>query len=208
MINAHDLREMTAFVKNEPGVIEGVKAELISAALMGEDSTILYGVSAEYVTPLKLYLESCEYDVIVSEPDANSHSVNMIVSWKVKDETPPTEESSEDTLKKWPVEFSISSEELLVKFELGKNRQHATLPAITLTPTCLSDRFQSGWTVSGEVNGDAGYFWVNEFHAKHPKYGRVYGNLEKTVYYTSDEGLEDFINTYKVCIEFWDYGDI
>jgi hypothetical protein len=123
-------------------------------------------------------------------------------------DTPQTEEIPEDTLKKWPVGFSISSEELLAKFELGKNRQHSTLPAITLTPTCLSDRFQSGWTVSGEVNGDAGYFWVNEFHAKHPKYGRVYGNLEKTVYYTSDEGLEDFINTYKVCIEFWDYGDI
>lgn len=132
----------------------------------------------------------------------------MLLIWKSKDETPPTEEIPEDSLKKWPVEFSISSEELLAKFELGKNRQHATLPAITLTPTCLSDRFQSGWTVSGEVNGDAGYFWVNEFHAKHPKYGRVYGNLEKTVYYTSDEGLEDFINTYKGCIEFWDYGDI
>lgn len=43
MINAHDLREMAAFVKNEPGVIEGVKAELTSAALTGEDSTILNG---------------------------------------------------------------------------------------------------------------------------------------------------------------------
>ena len=208
MINAHDLREMVAFVKSEPQVIKSVEGELVAAATSGEDSAILNRVAAEYVKPLKLYLESREYDVVVSDLDIIDDSVDMVVSWKVKDETPPTEESPEDTLKKWPVEFSISSEELLAKFELGKNRQHATLPAITLTPTCLSDRLQSGWTVSGEVNGDAGYFWVNEFHAKHPKYGRVYGNLEKTVYYTSDEGLEDFINTYKVCIEFWDYGDI
>lgn len=206
MINAHDLRIMAAWVKDNPETVDDLQADLVSAALSGEDSYIINGVAAQHATPLKLYLESQKYDVVVSEPDANSHSVDMVVSWKVK--TPLIEESPEDTLKKWPVEFSISSEELLAKFELGKNRQHATLPAITLTPTCLSNRFQSGWTVSGEVNDDAGYFWVNEFHAKHPKYGRVYGNLEKTVYYTSDEGLEDFINTYKVCIEFWDYGDI
>lgn len=208
MINAQNLRELAAFAKSEPQVIKSVEGELIGAALSGEDSYIINGVAAQHATPLKLYLESQKYDVVVSDPDIIDDCVDMVVSWKVKDETPPTEESPEDTLKKWPVEFSISSEELLAKFELGKNRQHATLPAITLTPTCLSGRFQSGWTVSGEVNGDAGYFWVNEFHAKHPKYGRVYGNLEKTVYYTSDKGLEDFINTYKVCIEFWDYGDI
>lgn len=208
MINAHDLRVMAAFAKSKPEVIKAVEGELVEAALSGEDSTVLNRVSIEYITPLKLYLESREYDVVVSDPGIDDPSVDMVVSWKSGEQVVPTKESLEDSLKKWPVEFSISSEELAEKFGLGKDRPHATLPAITMTPMCLSDRFQSGWTVSGEINGDAGYFWVNEFHAKHPKYGRVYGNLEKTVYYTSDEGLEDFINTYKVCIEFWDYGDI
>lgn len=120
MINAHDLREMAAFVKSEPQVIKSVEGELVAAATSGEDYAILNRVAAKHVTPLKLYLESREYDVVVSDLDIIDDSVDMVVSWKVKDETPPTEESHEGTLKKWPVEFSISSEELLAKFELGK----------------------------------------------------------------------------------------
>lgn len=96
MINAQNLRELAAFVKSEPQVIKSIEGELVAAATSGEDSAILNGVAAQYVTPLKLYLESREYDVVVSEPDANSHSVDMVVSWKVKDETPPTEKSPEE----------------------------------------------------------------------------------------------------------------
>jgi hypothetical protein len=201
MINAHDLREMAAFVKNEPGVIEGVKAELTSAALTGEDSTILNGVAAPYVEPLKLYLESCEYDVILSEPDANSHSVDMIVSWKIPEPDDLFEQSAEP-------EFSISSKDFLKRFELGKEWEYGTSPAITLNPMCLSDRFQTGWTLRADINDESGFSWINEFEATHPEYGKVYGDLEKSLYYNSEEGLKNFVKTYKVCIEFWDYKDI
>ena len=130
MISAHNLRELAAFVKSQPDIIKAVEGDLVAAALSGEDSTVLNRVAAQYVTPLKLYLESREYDVVVSDLDIIDDCVDMVVSWKSEEQVVPTEESLEDSLKKWPVGFSISSEELLAKFELGKDWEHATLPAI------------------------------------------------------------------------------
>lgn len=91
MINAQNLRELAAFVKSQPDIIKAVEGDLVAAALEGEDYAILNRVAAPYVTPLKLYLESREYDVVVSDPDSIDDSVDMVVSWKSKDETPPTE---------------------------------------------------------------------------------------------------------------------
>lgn len=122
-------------------------------------------------------------------------------------DTPQTEETPETSQSK-QTEFSISGEDFLKKFKLDEGRVRTPCAAVTLDPDCWGYHSQSGWTVYADTIEEAGISWISDFLAKHPKYGKVRGDLEKTVYYTSDEGLEDFISTYKGCIQFWDYGDI
>lgn len=63
----------------------------------------------------------------------------------------------------------------------------------------------SGWTITGEIHED--YFvWVNEFEATHPKFGRVWGDFEHTVYADSEEGFQHFWEHHEP--EAWDYHDI
>lgn len=205
MINAHDLRVMATWVKDNPEAIDDLQADLVGAALSGEDSYIINGVAAQHATPLKLYLESREYDVVVSEPDVNSHSVDMVVSWKV--ETPPTEESPEDSQAE-PCEFEISGEDFLKRFKLSEGWARTPHVAITLDPACKGHNLQSGWTLYAEISDEADVSWINEFIAKHPKYGKVRGDLEKSLYYTSEKALKRFVDAYGSRIEFWDYGDI
>lgn len=205
MINAHDLRVMATWVKDNPEALDDLQADLVGAALYGEDSYIINGVAAQHVVPPKLYLESQKYDVVMSEPDANSRSVDMIVSWKA--ETPPIEESPE-TSQVEPCKFEISGEDLLKKFKLAEGWVRTPHAAITLDPACKGHNLQSGWTLYAEISDEADVSWINEFIAKHPKYGKVRGDLEKTLYYTSEKALKRFADTYGSCIEFWDYGDI
>ena len=63
----------------------------------------------------------------------------------------------------------------------------------------------SGWTIKGEIKEDY-YVWVNEFEAKHPWYGRVWGNFEEKVYADSEEGFKHFWENHEPYT--WDYGDI
>lgn len=63
----------------------------------------------------------------------------------------------------------------------------------------------SGWTIKGTIREDY-YIWVNEFEATHPKFGRVHGDFEKTVFANSEEAFLHFYDNHTP--EEWDYGDI
>lgn len=63
----------------------------------------------------------------------------------------------------------------------------------------------SGWTIRGRISEDY-YYWVNEFEAVHPLYGKVFGDFENVVYHDSEEGYEHFYNNHTP--EHWDYQDI
>lgn len=62
-----------------------------------------------------------------------------------------------------------------------------------------------GWTITGEVVEDY-FYWVNEFSATHPQYGRVWGNFENEVRADSEEGFQHFWKHHEPSA--WDYFDI
>ena len=66
--------------------------------------------------------------------------------------------------------------------------------ANTLPTSCIGDN-ESGWKVSGDIHEDY-YKWVNEFEAIHEKFGKVWGNFEKTVYADSKKGYTNFIKNH------------
>lgn len=137
--------------------------------------------------------------VVLSEPDAN---VDMVVN-----DTPQTEEIPETSQSKQP-EFSISGEDFLKKFNLAEGWVRTPCAAITLDSDCWGYNSQSGWTLYADTIEEAGISWISDFLAKHPKYGKVRGDLEKTLYYTSEKALKRFADTFGSGIEFWDYGDL
>lgn len=69
----------------------------------------------------------------------------------------------------------------------------------------FSKTHDNGWTIKGTVVEDY-YRWINEFEATHPKLGKVWGNFESEVFFTSKEGYKDFSEKFPV--ERWDYRDI
>jgi hypothetical protein len=92
--------------------------------------------------------------------------------------------------------------------------------ALTLDPDCvfeeglgksypvrkLSSRtHENGWTIKGTIIEDY-YYWVNDFEAQHPKFGRVWGDFEDKVFADSEEGFEDFYKNFPP--NAWDYADI
>lgn len=89
--------------------------------------------------------------------------------------------------------------------------------ALTLLPSEVSDigftyeghlqtkSHPDGWSISAVVIEDS-VEWVNYFQAKHPIFGKVWGDFEKEVFADSEEGFNDFISKHKP-IE-WDYSDI
>lgn len=62
-----------------------------------------------------------------------------------------------------------------------------------------------GWTITARVYEDY-YYWINDFEAVHPKFGKVWGDFEHEVYADSEEGFKDFYEKHTP--EEWDYGDI
>ena len=62
-----------------------------------------------------------------------------------------------------------------------------------------------GWTIEGEIHEDY-YEWVNDFKARHPTLGRVWGNFESEVKATSRAAYDDFIKHHSP--QEWDYYDI
>lgn len=62
-----------------------------------------------------------------------------------------------------------------------------------------------GWTIGGVVCEDY-FYWVNDFEAEHPVFGRVMGNFETKVQADSKEGYDAFCALHGP--ETWDYWDI
>lgn len=81
---------------------------------------------------------------------------------------------------------------------------HSAGGALTLRPSDIGEH-PSGWVVSGKIKEDW-FEWVNEFDAVHPTLGRVWGDFESEVFYTSIEAYEDFRKYFSP--EDWDYWDI
>lgn len=81
---------------------------------------------------------------------------------------------------------------------------HSAGGALTLRPSDIGEH-PSGWVVSGEIKEDY-YLWVNQFEATHPTLGRVWGDFEDQVFYTSIEAYDDFRKYFNP--EDWDYQDI
>lgn len=87
--------------------------------------------------------------------------------------------------------------------------------ALTLNSSEVSDNgylniiqektHSDGWTIKGKISEDY-YYWVNEFEAIHPQFGRVFGNFENEVFADSEEGFNDFYEKHTP--EVWDYYDI
>ena len=69
----------------------------------------------------------------------------------------------------------------------------------------FSKTHDNGWTIIANIREDY-YYWVNEFEAIHPKFGRVWGDFEKEVYADTEEGFENFYKDFPP--EAWDYADI
>ena len=93
------------------------------------------------------------------------------------------------------------------------NVEHSS--ALTLDPIEVTDEeyvtglhkktHEDGWTIEGEIKEDY-YYWVNDFKAEHPKYGKVWGNFEIDVYADSEEGFKHFYENHTPSE--WDYADI
>ena len=121
--------------------------------------------------------------------------------------TPQVEETPETSQSK-QTEFSISGEDFLKKFKLDEGWERTPCAAVTLDPDCWGYNSQSGWTVYADTVEEAGISWISDFLAKHPKYGKVRGDLEKTLYYSSEKALKRFADAFGSSIKFWDYEDL
>lgn len=64
---------------------------------------------------------------------------------------------------------------------------------------------KDGWIISGAIYEDY-FYWVNDFVAFHPTFGRVAGNFEDKVEADSEEAYQDFFEKHTP--ESWDYHDI
>lgn len=64
---------------------------------------------------------------------------------------------------------------------------------------------ESRWTISGNICEDY-YYWVNNFEAHHPDFGRVWGDFEDVVYADTEAGYEAFCAAHPAKV--WDYEDI
>lgn len=92
---------------------------------------------------------------------------------------------------------------------------HSAGGALTLEPTEVSElgdvtghhtrTHADGWTISGTVTEDY-FYWVNEFEARHPTLGRVWGDFESEVHADSEEAFADFWAKHQPGA--WDYDDI
>lgn len=68
-----------------------------------------------------------------------------------------------------------------------------------------SRKHKDGWTISGVISEDY-FYWVNDFVATHPDFGRVWGNFESEVFASTEAAFQDFFEGHSP--EAWDYWDI
>jgi len=85
-----------------------------------------------------------------------------------------------------------------------------SLPSVYVTDIKVkrgyhSKKHKSGWTISGEVHEDY-YTWVEEFSAKHDKYGEIIGNFNDFILVESEESLKHFLKHHPY--EDWELKDI
>jgi len=76
--------------------------------------------------------------------------------------------------------------------------------ALTLEPHFLGKN-DSGWEIQGEIKEDY-YEWINYFEAKHPKYGKLFGDFEDKIFAENEKSYQHFIKHHKPTS--WDYWDI
>ena len=62
-----------------------------------------------------------------------------------------------------------------------------------------------GWTITGKIVNDY-FYWVNEFAAAHPTFGKVWGDFEDEVHADSEEAFADFYAKHAPTA--WDYQNI
>ena len=62
-----------------------------------------------------------------------------------------------------------------------------------------------GWTITGRIVEDY-FYWVNEFHASHPKFGRVWGDFETEVHATSERAFRKFYENHAWTLKIWANG--
>lgn len=72
--------------------------------------------------------------------------------------------------------------------------------------TGLSSRTHGDqWSISGVIKEDR-FYWVNDFEASHPVFGRVWGNFEATVFADSKKAYLAFRAAHSP--QAWYYEDI
>lgn len=134
-----------------------------------------------------------EFEVDAWDDDLGHHVTNNPCIEKI-----PKEQVVEVVVKKWGKDFASEGGAL-------------TLPVASVTDDETLDHglhtktHATGWTITGEIREDY-YTWVSDFDARHPKFGKVWGNFESEVHADSEEGFEHFFKHHTPVA--WDYGDI
>jgi hypothetical protein len=96
------------------------------------------------------------------------------------------------------------------KFSLDFPHQARTLDPFVVSDVKYADgehelTHDNDWTVKAVIHEDY-YYWINDFKANHPKFGRVWGNFEDIVYADSEDGYNEFLKEFPYTE--WDYWDI
>lgn len=81
MITATELRDVMAFVKDQPTICAEVAQQITTDALNGYTSCVLNVISMPLSVPLQHYLELHGYSVKMTDGDEN-YCVDLIVSWE------------------------------------------------------------------------------------------------------------------------------
>lgn len=81
MINATELRDVVAFVKDQPIICAEVARQIATDALNGYTSCVINTISVPLSVPLQRYLELHGYAVKMTDGDEN-YCVTVIVSWE------------------------------------------------------------------------------------------------------------------------------
>ena len=106
--------------------------------------------------------------------------------------------------KKYGVDFKSTCDDKLMRGALTLLHDDVCSD-VNITEGTHSRTHESGWTITGELQEDY-YVWVNDFHATHPEYGRVWGDFQREVFADSEEGYQHFWINHKPYS--WSYWDI
>jgi hypothetical protein len=181
---------------------------IIISSLTSKKKIFIFKDSIKFVDSIGL-----DYEVIARNFEKSKSELKMSVDYSL--------EISIDTLKEIKdsqtfyelVKDTSKNDKFIIKFDYPYDARTLYLHYVSDDESDDENPYKSystkthenGWTISGEIHYDW-VTWVNEFSAKHPVFGRVYGDFEKEVISDSEEGYNDFINNFP--IDIWDYQDI